>query len=77
MIARAPMAGDIIVGSGGLRKVRVAGRGKGKSGGYRVVTYDAGLEEPVVVLSVLSKGSDANFSAAQIKAMTKSTRSDQ
>jgi hypothetical protein len=32
------MAGDLIVGSGGLRKVRVAGRGKGKSRGYRVVT---------------------------------------
>ena len=28
-----PEAGDLIVGSGGCRKLRLAGRGKGKSGG--------------------------------------------
>jgi hypothetical protein len=37
-IAANPLAGDVIVGSGGCRKVRIAGRGKGKSGGYRVTT---------------------------------------
>ena len=37
-IASQPLAGDEIRGSGGVRKVRFAGRGKGKSGGYRVVT---------------------------------------
>jgi hypothetical protein len=35
-IAADPQAGDIIPGGGGVRKVRVAGRGKGKSGGYRI-----------------------------------------
>ena len=37
-IAGDPLQGVEIRGSGGLRKVRFAGRGKGKSGGYRVVT---------------------------------------
>jgi mRNA-degrading endonuclease RelE of RelBE toxin-antitoxin system len=37
-ISADPLQGDEIRGSGGVRKVRVAGRGKGKSGGYRVVT---------------------------------------
>jgi hypothetical protein len=37
-ISRDPVKGDEIRGSGGVRKVRFAGRGKGKSGGYRVVT---------------------------------------
>ena len=37
-IAADPQRGDDIRGSGGVRKVRFAGRGKGKSGGYRVVT---------------------------------------
>jgi hypothetical protein len=32
-IARHPDTGDIIPGTGGARKVRFAGRGKGKSGG--------------------------------------------
>lgn len=31
-----PQAGDLDPGTGGLRKVRVAARGKGKSGGARV-----------------------------------------
>jgi hypothetical protein len=35
ILANDPEAGDVIQGSGGCRKVRVAGRGKGKSGGYR------------------------------------------
>ena len=38
-IARDPMAGDLIVGGGGCRKIRIAGKGRGKSGGYRVLTY--------------------------------------
>jgi hypothetical protein len=32
-IAAEPLAGDLIQGSGGARKARFAGRGKGKSGG--------------------------------------------
>ena len=34
-----PEAGDLIVGSGGLRKIRWALPGKGKSGGVRVIYY--------------------------------------
>ena len=38
-IASNPATGDIITGTGGARIVRFAGRGKGKSGGYRVITF--------------------------------------
>jgi hypothetical protein len=38
LVARDPSRGAIIPGAGGARKVRFAGRGKGKSGGYRIVT---------------------------------------
>lgn len=57
---------------GGIRKVRVAKRGGGKSGGYRVVTvyFDQGF--PVILLSVLAKGDRANWSDAQVAAMKKS-----
>lgn len=68
-IAADPEAGDVIVGSGGCRKVRVAGRGKGKSGGYRIVTLFGGGDVPVFLLSVLSKGQDANFSEGQVAQM--------
>jgi hypothetical protein len=50
-IAANPMAGDVIVGSGGLRKVRWAVPGSGKSGGARVITY-ALLEDGQVWLLV-------------------------
>jgi hypothetical protein len=41
MLLRDPVAGDVIAGTGGLRKVRFADslRGKGKRGGLRVIYY--------------------------------------
>lgn len=74
LIARDPAVGDVIVGSGGCRKVRVAGRGKGKSGGYRVVTFHSGERETTYLLAVLSKGSEANFTQAQINTLAKVVR---
>jgi len=68
-IAANPSAGDLVVGSGGVRKVRVAGRGKGKSGGYRIATAFLNKDRPVYLLAVLSKGQAANFTADQIKAL--------
>ena len=69
MLASNPQAGEVIVGSGGCRKVRVAGKGRGKSGGYRVVTFFAHADLPVYVLAMLAKGSRANFSTAEVAAM--------
>lgn len=70
VLAADPEAGDLIVGSGGgCRKVRLAGRGKGKSGGFRVVTFHAPPNMPVYVLAMLSKGSRANFDKAEVAAM--------
>ena len=46
-IAKHPSAGDLMPGTGGARKVRFAGRGKGKSGGYRVITFYAAEDLPV------------------------------
>ena len=68
-IAANPTAGDLIVGSGGIRKVRVAGRGKGKSGGFRIATAHLNASRPVYLLAVLSKGQAANFTSEQIKTL--------
>jgi hypothetical protein len=65
MIANHPEVGDEISGTGGARKVRVAGRGKGKSGGYRVITFYSGKEVPVFLLAVYSKGEKANLSKTE------------
>lgn len=64
-LARDPAAGAVIPGSGGARKVRIARRGSGKSGGYRVVTYYSSADEPLFLLTVISKGQQANLTKAQ------------
>jgi len=74
VIAANPTTGDLIVGSGGCRKVRVAGRGKGKSGGYRVVTFYGGDKAPVFLLWAFSKGRSANLSSAQVNALARLTK---
>lgn len=55
-LAARPEAGDPIKGTGGARKVRFRGRGKGKSGGYRVITFYSGEGLPVFLLNVFAKG---------------------
>ncbi|WP_292959676.1 type II toxin-antitoxin system RelE/ParE family toxin [Novosphingobium sp. UBA1939] len=64
-IAANPEAGDLIPGTGGCRKVRIARQGKGKSGGYRVVTYYTEVDQPVFLLTVISKGKQANLTDRQ------------
>ena len=64
-IAQTPNAGVEMKGTGGARKIRFAGRGKGKSGGYRVVTFYAGEDIPVFLLYIFSKGERANLSQAE------------
>lgn len=71
LLARQPDAGFVIPGSGGARKVRVARRGGGKSGGYRVITYYAYADRPVFLLTVISKGQQANLTKAQTNALKK------
>lgn len=63
-IAANPDAGEIMSGTGGARKVRVAGRGRGKRGGFRVVTFYAAYDIPVFLLDVYSKSSQGNLSMA-------------
>lgn len=66
LVAASPQQGVEIQGSGGVRKIRVAGRGKGKSGGYRAIAAYFGTDVPVYLLALLSKGDRENFSNAEI-----------
>lgn len=53
-IAANPMAGDVIPGSGGCRKVRWSSFGKGKRGGARVIYVNAS-NETIWLLIVYTK----------------------
>jgi hypothetical protein len=65
LIAANPGAGELIQGTGGARKVRIAMAGKGKSGGYRVITFFAGKDIPVFLLDVYSKGRRSDLSQSE------------
>lgn len=54
-VAANPATGDVIEGTGGARNVRFAGKGKGKSGGYRIITFYSGSDIPVFLLNVFAK----------------------
>ncbi|HVU34048.1 MAG TPA: type II toxin-antitoxin system RelE/ParE family toxin [Opitutaceae bacterium] len=70
-IARNPEVGDIVQGTGGVRKVRIALPGRGKSGGARVVFYYQNDQWPVLLLEVFAKNEKANLSKAQRNAVAK------
>jgi hypothetical protein len=71
LVAANPRAGVLIPGSGGARKLRVAGRGRGKSGGYRIITYFGGDDIPVFLMTLFSKGEKANLSKAEVNELNR------
>jgi hypothetical protein len=73
-LATNPDVGDEIVGTGGCRKVRVAGRGKGKSGGYRIITFFSGPALPLFLFYAYSKADRNDLDGKQrnsLRAVTK------
>jgi hypothetical protein len=60
-----PMAGDEMGETGGCRKLRIAGRGKGKSGGYRTITFYTGEMMPVFLITVFGKGEKDNLTKGE------------
>lgn len=55
-LAQSPNAGAAMPGTGGARKLRFAARGRGKRGGYRVITFYSGQDIPVFLLDIYAKG---------------------
>jgi hypothetical protein len=70
-LAANPLAGDLIQGTGGARKVRFARPGKGKSGGYRTIHYFGGDDVPLFLLALVDKGDRANLTKAERNELAK------
>ena len=66
-----PDAGAVIQRSGGVRKIRWAARGRGKSGGLRVIYYWIKVDEQVFFLTLYGKGEKEDLSAAELKRIVK------
>lgn len=60
-----PEAGDVMKGTGGFRKIRIARDGSGKRGGYRVIYYYYNETLPVFLFTVYAKAEKENLTKAQ------------
>ena len=68
-----PQAGDLMQGTGGIRKLRWSAQGRGKSGGVRVIYYYHNGTMPLFLLTVFGKGEKANLSKAERNELAKFT----
>lgn len=68
-LAAHPTAGDLIEGTGGVRKLRWARDGRGKSGGVRVIYYFHSEAMPLYLLTMFAKNERANLSKAERNAL--------
>ncbi|MES3002383.1 MAG: type II toxin-antitoxin system RelE/ParE family toxin [Pseudomonadota bacterium] len=66
-IAENPDAGDVVPGSGGIRKVRWRRAGLGKSGGVRVIYFTRIAEEEIVLLMLYAKSATDNLTGEKLK----------
>lgn len=62
-----PESGDIIKGSGGIRKLRWSGSGRGKRGGIRVIYYFITEVEQIYMLYAYPKNKKDDLSTDQLK----------
>jgi mRNA-degrading endonuclease RelE of RelBE toxin-antitoxin system len=64
-LARHPEAGDEIPGTGDIKKLRWAGKGKGKQGGLRIIYYFYNDKAPIFLLTVYGKGEQEDLTNQQ------------
>jgi hypothetical protein len=64
-LAAHPKAGDLMEGTGGVRKIRWARAGRGKSGGVRIIYYVHSEAMPLYLLTVFAKNERANLTKAE------------
>lgn len=70
-LALHPRAGDIMEGTGGIRKLRWGRGNKGKSGGVRVIYYYHDHRIPLYLLTVFGKNEQANLTKAERNELAK------
>lgn len=70
-LAAHPRAGDIMEGTGGIRKLRWARGGKGKSGGVRIIYYYHDQRIPLYLLTVFGKNEKSNITKSERNELAK------
>jgi hypothetical protein len=66
-----PASGNVVPGSGGLRKLRWRGSGRGKRGGIRVIYYYIAADEQIYLLTIYAKAEMKDLTRDQIQTLRK------
>ena len=64
-LASFPQSGDVLQGTGGLRKARWASRGGGKRGGVRTIYFHAASQNQIRLLLIYRKGVKDDLTSAE------------
>ncbi|PCI37834.1 MAG: hypothetical protein COB46_12825 [Rhodospirillaceae bacterium] len=70
-VATDPTAGSVISGTGGIRKIRWAGSGRGKRGGIRTIYFYHAGPQSIYLLTAYAKSAQEDLSPSDKKAWTK------
>ena len=73
-LAEHPNSGALIQGTGGLRKLRWAQAGRGKSGSIRVIYYFHNENVPLYLLAAFGKNEKANISQQERNLLAKAVK---
>jgi hypothetical protein len=69
LISESPTIGDVIPGSGGLRKMRIPLRGRGKRGGGRVIYWYYNAGYPAILMWAFAKNEASDLTPTQKKSL--------
>lgn len=73
-LAYNPTAGNVIPGTGGVRKLRWGLEGRGKRGGARVIFFFHDMEMPLFLLEAYAKNERANLTQAECRELHQVTK---
>lgn len=70
-ISQNPEEGDVVEGSHGLRKIRWSTKGRGKSGGVRIIYYNQLSNGKVWLVTIYTKSKDATLKSSTLKKLNR------
>lgn len=72
-LAANPEAGDVVAGSGGVRKVRWTRAGSGKSGGVRVIYFNRLANNQICLLFIYAKSEFDSIAGHKLRELKDAT----
>ena len=70
-LIESPDIGKVIQGSGGIRKIRWSGSGRGKRGGSRIIYYWAKNKDQIYMLFIYEKNELSDLTKDQLSTLKK------